>query len=113
MEECQIAFQELRKYLVAAPFLTRMVEGEMLYLYLAISLVMVSSILVREDEGVQRPAYYTNSLPKDTKTCYPRIEITICSSDLVLVASTLLPGLFYHYYDRLVPEVSLLKVGHL
>lgn len=52
MEECQIAFKKLHTYLAIDPLLTRSVEGEMLYLYLAISSVVVSSILIQEDEGI-------------------------------------------------------------
>lgn len=46
----------------------------MLYLYLAISSVGVSLVLVRENEGVQMPIYYTNRLLKDVETYYPKIE---------------------------------------
>lgn len=74
MEECQTTFEELCTYLVDAQLQTRLVEGEMMYLYLAISPIAVSSTFVQEDKGTQKPMYYTSRLLKDMETCYPRME---------------------------------------
>jgi hypothetical protein len=46
-EECERAFAELKTYLANPPLLSRPVEGEILYLYLAVSRTRVSSVLVR------------------------------------------------------------------
>ena len=43
-------------------------------MYLAVSLTIVSSMLVREEGTVQRPIYYTSKLVKDAETRYTRIE---------------------------------------
>lgn len=48
-------------------------EGEILYLQLAISLVIVSLVLTREG-GTQKPVYYTSKLLKDMKAHYPKME---------------------------------------
>lgn len=61
-------------YLATTPLLTRPIEGEMLYFYLATYPVMVSSILIREEEGMQKLMYYTSKLLKDAKTYYPRMK---------------------------------------
>lgn len=61
--------------LATTHLLTRPVEGEMLFLYLAISLDVVSSILTRE-EGMQKLVYYTSKLLKDAETHNLRMEIT-------------------------------------
>lgn len=90
MEECQTAFEELCMYLAIAILLTSLVEKEMLYLYLASS-VMVSSILIQEVEDMQKPVYYTNKLLKDVETRYPRIEKTTNS---LLISSRWLWPLF-------------------
>ncbi|KAK3027704.1 hypothetical protein RJ639_042211 [Escallonia herrerae] len=50
LEECQRLFEELKQYLVSPPLLTKPISGEDLFLYLSISMVAVSSVLIREDE---------------------------------------------------------------
>ncbi len=50
-EEQSKALRELKKYLSAAPILSAPNEEEDLFLYLAVSNVAVSGILVREDRG--------------------------------------------------------------
>lgn len=74
MEECQVTFEQLCTYLAIAPLLTRPIEREILYLYLAISSITISSVLTREEKGAQKLVYYTSKLLKDVKTCYPKIE---------------------------------------
>ncbi|KAL0338054.1 UNVERIFIED_CONTAM: hypothetical protein Scaly_2080500 [Sesamum calycinum] len=46
----QEAFDELKKYLVSPPLLTKPETGETLYLYLAVSENAVSSVLVRQEK---------------------------------------------------------------
>ena len=48
--------------------------GEELYLYLAVTLHVVSSALVREEGRVQKPVYYTNRALRGAKGRYPQIE---------------------------------------
>ncbi len=50
-KECERAFEELKNYLANPPLLIRLVEGEILYLYLAVSRSAVSLVLVREESG--------------------------------------------------------------
>ena len=59
-DECEKAFQDLKKYLGAPPLLSRPVMGKKLYLYLAVSENAVSSALIRMENGVQKPIYYTS-----------------------------------------------------
>ena len=48
-EEQSRAFKELKEYLSTAPTLSALEDGEDLFLYLAISEVAVSAVLVREE----------------------------------------------------------------
>ncbi|KAK3021186.1 hypothetical protein RJ639_045564 [Escallonia herrerae] len=73
-EECQKSFKELKRYLSSPPLLTKPVTGEDLFLYLSISEVAVSTVLIREEEGKQRPVYYISKVLQDVKTRYPRID---------------------------------------
>ena len=49
MDECQKAFEDLKKYLSSPPLLSPSVPGEELYLYIAVSQATVSAALVRND----------------------------------------------------------------
>lgn len=100
-EECQAAFE----IFLAAPYLTRPVEGEMLYLYLVISLVAVSSILVRK-YGVQKLVYYTNKLLKDVETQYPKMEVAYA----LLISSRWLRPYFWAHFIAILTDQPLRSV---
>ena len=51
-EECQLAFEQLKNYLMTSPLLSPSIPGEELYLYLAVSTTVVSSALIREEDHV-------------------------------------------------------------
>ncbi|KAL5572570.1 hypothetical protein UlMin_022167 [Ulmus minor] len=53
----------------------RALQGESLILYLAVSKGVVSSALVREEEGVQWPIYYTSKSLLDAETRYPEFSL--------------------------------------
>ena len=72
--ECQQAFEELKAYLSSLPLLSPSQSGEELFLYLAISPVAVSAALVREEERVQNPVYYTSRALRNSKERYPPME---------------------------------------
>ncbi|KAL5578385.1 hypothetical protein UlMin_020084 [Ulmus minor] len=72
--ECKQSFQELKTYLGRPPFLSKPQEGESLILYLAVSKGTVSSALVKEEEGIQWPIYYTSKSLLDAETRYPEVE---------------------------------------
>ena len=56
-DECEIAFQELKRYLSNPPLLSLSKEGENLYLYLAVSATAVNVALIREEDRKQLPVY--------------------------------------------------------
>ena len=60
MTECQQAFEDLKVYLSSPPLLSPSKLGEELFLYLAMFSVAVSAALVREEDKVQKPVYYTS-----------------------------------------------------
>lgn len=73
-EECDEAFGQLKEYLTKAPLLSTPREGDLFYLYLAVSKWATSLVLVREEERIQHPVYYTSKALVDAKTRYPMIE---------------------------------------
>ena len=74
MEECDSAFKDLKSYLASPPILTRPNLGEDLYMYLAVSNHIVSSMLIRQCEGIQRPMYYLSETLVDAETRYLPLE---------------------------------------
>ena len=50
-DECQKAFEDLKKYLSSPPLLSSSKPREELYLYIAVSQATVSAALVRKEEG--------------------------------------------------------------
>ena len=73
-DECEAAFQELKRYLSNLPFLSPSKEGESLQLYLAVSAMTVSAALIREEGKKQLPIYYVSQVFQRAKSGYPRIE---------------------------------------
>ena len=62
-DECQQAFEDLKRYLASPPLLVKPQVGETLYLYLATSSEAISSVLVRENEcRTHQPIYYASKV---------------------------------------------------
>ena len=59
-DECEAAFQDLKRYLSNPPLLSPSKEGESLYLYLAVSTTAVSAALIREEAKKQLSVYYVS-----------------------------------------------------
>ncbi|KAL2254676.1 UNVERIFIED_CONTAM: Retrovirus-related Pol polyprotein from transposon [Sesamum indicum] len=73
-EECEQAFQELKTYLRSPPLLANPKEGDVLYLYLAVSDNAVSSVLIKEEGKMQNPVYYVSKMLQGAETRYAEIE---------------------------------------
>ena len=73
-DECQMAFDNLKAYLSSPPLLNPSKPREELYLYLAVSQATVSSTLVREEDGSQRPVYFTSRVLRGAEKQYPQME---------------------------------------
>jgi len=74
MIECQKAFEDLKAYLFSPPLLSLSKPGEELFLYLAVSPATVRAALVREEDGVQKPVYFTNRALRGAEERYPPME---------------------------------------
>ena len=73
-DECEAAFQELKRYLSHPPLLSPSKEGESLQLYLAVSATAISAALIREEDKKQLPVYYVSQAFQGTEFGYPKIE---------------------------------------
>ncbi|GAU41009.1 hypothetical protein TSUD_178480 [Trifolium subterraneum] len=73
-EECEGALQHLKRALSEPPVLTRPVEGEKLYLYLAVALEAISAVLIRETEQGKKPVYFVSRALQGPELRYFQIE---------------------------------------
>ena len=69
--DCQKAFEDLKKYLSSPPLLNPSKLGEELHLYIVVSQAAVSATLVREEEGSQQPVYFVSMAFRGAEERYP------------------------------------------
>ena len=98
-DECQQAFEDLKAYLASTPLLSPSKPREELYLYLAVSLHVVSLALIKEEGKVQKPVYYTNKALRGVEERYPAMEKLALS--LVTAARKLKPYFQAHVINVL------------
>ncbi|VFQ84418.1 unnamed protein product [Cuscuta campestris] len=73
-QECQLAFEELKRYLASPLVLSKPEPGDVLTLYLAIADYAISTVIVREQNGAQHPVYYVSKTLRDAELRYSRPE---------------------------------------
>ncbi|XP_074374514.1 uncharacterized protein LOC141714917 [Apium graveolens] len=84
-EECEEAFQNIKKHFSSPLILSNPKAGETLILYFAVSDFAVSAVLVREEDAIQLPVYYVSKRLADAET---RISSTSRSGTGALVVIT-------------------------
>ncbi|MCI30020.1 hypothetical protein A2U01_0051229, partial [Trifolium medium] len=72
--KCEVAFQHLKKFLASPPILTRPQAGKPLQLYLVVSENAMSSALVQEVEGEEKPMYFVSRVFQGAEVRYQKIE---------------------------------------
>ncbi|KAK3002070.1 hypothetical protein RJ639_021413 [Escallonia herrerae] len=72
--QCYKSFEELKGYLSSPHLLSKPLPGEDLFLYLSVTEVVVSDVLVREEDRVQKLIYYVSKVLQDVETRYPKID---------------------------------------
>ena len=73
-DECEAAFQELKRYLSNPSLLSPSKEGENLHLYLAVLATAMSAALIQEECKKQLPVYYVSQAFQGVESSYLRIE---------------------------------------
>ena len=71
-EECVLAFQQLKEYLSQPPVMSRPEVDEVLFTYIVVASHVVSLVLIRVDDGVQRPVYYVSKSLHEAEVRYLR-----------------------------------------
>lgn len=87
-----MAFKDLKQYLSIPPTLFTPEKEEVLYAYLVVTDYAVNLVLVRNEDGVQRPVYYISKSLQDAETRYLPLEKVVLA---ILHATRRLP----HYFQ--------------
>ncbi|CAA0814729.1 Unknown protein, partial [Striga hermonthica] len=93
-DEAQMAFEKLKEFLGELPLLTKPESGDELVLYISVGSVSLSSVLLREEGGVQQSIYYTSRILQGAETRYSEIEKAALT--LVITATKLRPYFLNH-----------------
>ncbi|KAK4856764.1 hypothetical protein QYF36_020904 [Acer negundo] len=73
-DECEKALQDLKTYLTSPPLLSKSKDEETLHVYLTVSNIAISTVLIKVEDGVQHPICYVNKALLDAETRYSRLE---------------------------------------
>ena len=74
MWKCEESFLLLKDYLDSPPVLCKPLLGTPLCLYFAITERAISSVLVQEQDHVQKPIYYVSKVLQGSEVRYQAIE---------------------------------------
>ena len=104
IEECVLAFQQLKEYLSRPPIMSRPKIDEVLFAYITVASNAVSLVLVRVDSGVQRLVYYVSKSLHEAEVRYLPLEKAIL---VVVHATCKLPYYFQPHTVVVLTQLSL------
>ena len=102
-----MAFQELKRYLSHPPIMSSPVVDEVLFAYIAVALYVISLVLIRVDNGIQRPVYYVSKSLNEAEVCYLPLENAILA---VVHATRKLPHYFQAHTVVVLTQLPLKSV---
>ena len=102
-----MAFQELKQYLSHLPIMSSPVVDEVLFAYIAVALYAISFVLIRVDNGIQRPVYYVSKSLNEAEVRYLPLEKAILA---VAHATRKLPHYFQAYTVVVLTKLPLKSV---
>ena len=106
-EDCIMAFQQLKKYLSRPPIMSSPEVDEILYAYIAVAPHAVSLVLIRDDNGLQKPVYYVSKSLHEAEVRYLPLEKAIL---VVVHARRKLPHYFQAYTVVVLTQLPLKSV---
>ena len=71
---CQTAFEEIKKFLTSPPLLSRPIPNKPLYLYLSIGYESIAFVLVQEKGSQQHLVYYVSKILRGAEIRYPKLD---------------------------------------
>ena len=77
IEECALAFQQLKEYLSHPPIISSLEMDEVLFAYIDVAPHAISLVLIQVDSNVQMPVYYVSRLQHKAEIRYLPLEKAI------------------------------------
>ena len=99
-----VAFEILKQYLSSPPILSRPKKEEVLYAYLSVTNYVVSLVLVRNENGVQRTVYYVSKSLQEAKTRYLPLEKVVLA---IMHTTRKLPNYFQAHTVMVLTQFPL------
>ena len=103
-KECALAFQRLKEYLSRPPIMSSPKMDEVLFAYIVVAPHIVSLVLVRVDNGIQRPVYYMSKSLHEVEVRYLLLEKAILA---VVHATRKLPHFIQAHTVVVLTQLSL------
>jgi len=104
-DECEAAFIKLKEYLATPPVLCKPVTGVPLRLYFAVTERAISSVLVQEQDQIQKPIYFVSKALQGAETRYQALE----KAALAVVFSARRLRHYFHSFTVVVMTTSLYR----
>ena len=102
-----MAFQQLKEYLSRLSIMSSPKMDEMLFTYLAVTPHAISFVLIREDNGVQRPVYYVSKSLHEAEVRYLSLEKAILA---MVHATRKLPHYFQAHTVVVLTQLPLKSI---
>ena len=103
-KECARAFQQLKDYLARPPVMSSPEPDEVLFVYIAVAPYAVSLVLIRVDNGIQRPVYYVSKSLHEAEVRYLPLEKAILA---VVLGTRKLPHYFQEHTVVVLTQLPL------
>ena len=106
-KDCIVAFQQLKEYLSRPPIMSSLEANEVLYAYIVVAPHAVSLVLIRDDNGLQRPVNYVSKSLHEAEIRYLPLEKAILA---VVHATRKLPHYFQSHTVVVLTQLPLKSV---
>ena len=102
-----MAFQQLKEYLSRPPIMSSPEADEVLYAYIVMAPHAVSLVLIRDDNGLQKPIYYVSKSQHEAEVRYLPLKKAIL---VVVHATQKLPHYFQAHTVVVLTQLPLKSV---
>ena len=102
-----MAFQQLKEYLSRPPIMPSPEADEVLYAYIVMASHAVSFVLIRDDNGLQKPVYYLSKSQHEAEVRYLPLKKAIL---VVVHATRKLPHYFQTHTMVVLTQLPLKSV---
>ena len=103
-KECAETFQQLKDYLARSPVMSSPEPHEVLFAYIAVASYAISLVLIRVDNGIQRPVYYVSKSLHEAEVRYLPLEKAILA---VVLGMRKLPHYFQAHIVVVLTQLPL------